>query len=99
MKKKKQPTLVTVLTFTTITIIFWVFFSVYKVLTTTPEVNIDPQLLEPINPSLDSNSLNKLEERTFFEEGTIQNTTSQNLTITPTMAIPSPTTSSARTTR
>lgn len=69
MKKPKAPRLVTVSIFTTITIIFWIFFSLYEVLTTTPKIEVDSALLEPITPSLDTDSLNKLETRVFFEEG------------------------------
>lgn len=69
MKKPKAPRTVTVAIFTTITIIFWVFFSLYNVLTSKPAVDVDPKLLEPINPSLDTNSLDELPNRNFVEEG------------------------------
>jgi len=69
MKKPKAPRILTVAIFTTITIIFWVFFSVYRVLTTKPLVKVPPELLEPITPNLDTGALGKLEKRVFFEEG------------------------------
>ena len=68
MKEPKAPRLVTIAIFTTITIIFWVFFSLYRILTATPNLDIPPELLEPINPSLDKNALNSIESRVFFEE-------------------------------
>lgn len=71
MKKPKAPRLVTVAIFTTITIIFWVFFSLYSVLTSKPEVNVDPKLLEPINPTFDTKALNALDGRIFIEEGDV----------------------------
>ncbi|OGM21756.1 hypothetical protein A2714_02675 [Candidatus Woesebacteria bacterium RIFCSPHIGHO2_01_FULL_38_9] len=71
MKKPRAPRLVTVAIFTTITIIFWVFFSLYKVFTSLEPANIDPKLLEPLNPILDTDALNRLEGRVFFQEGDV----------------------------
>jgi hypothetical protein len=69
MKKPPTPKLVTVAIFTTITIVFWIFFGVYRILTAKPEVKIPPELLEQIVPELDTNTLEKLQERTFIKEG------------------------------
>src|SRR3989344_2932574 len=71
MKKPKAPRLVTVAIFTTITTIFWIFFSLYRILATESPPKVDSKLLEPISPELDRDSLNKLEERVFFEESDI----------------------------
>lgn len=54
---------------TTITIIFWIFLTLYRVLTTKPAPSVDPKLLEPINATLDIQSLEKINSRIFFEEG------------------------------
>lgn len=71
MKQPKAPRLVTVAIFTTITIVFWIFISVYNVLTQSPQESVDPKLLEPIDPTLDTNALSKLEGRIFYEEGEV----------------------------
>src|SRR3989344_2179548 len=71
MKNPKAPNLVTVLIFTTITIIFWVFFSVYQILTGNLVVDIPEELLKPINPTLDKEVLGNLPKQIFFEEGDI----------------------------
>lgn len=71
MKKTRAPRLVTVAIFTTITIIFWIFFSLYNILTTQKDVQVNPRLLEPIDPSLNVELLNSLEEKTFYEEGEV----------------------------
>lgn len=68
MKKPPAPRLVTVAIFTTITVIFWIFFSVYTVLTQTPDIKVPPELLEPIDPTLDVESLEELSERVHYEE-------------------------------
>lgn len=73
MKKLNPPRLVTVAVFTTVTIIFWIFFSVYNILTTEAEVDIDQNLLKPIDPTLNTEVLNRLPQRQYFEPGSTQN--------------------------
>jgi hypothetical protein len=68
MKKPPAPKLVTVAIFTTITVIFWIFFSVYTVLTQTPDIKVPPELLVPIDPTLDIEALEELSQRVHFEE-------------------------------
>lgn len=76
MKKPKTPKIVTVAIFTTITIIFWVFVSLYNIITSSPDINVEAELLDPIDPTLKTESLDRLEGRIFFEEG---QTTSQEI--------------------
>ena len=71
MNKPKAPRLVTVAIFTTITIIFWIFFSLYKILTSSPTVNIPEEILQPLTPTLDSQLLEGIPGRVFFEEGQV----------------------------
>ncbi|OGM11724.1 hypothetical protein A2Z22_04965 [Candidatus Woesebacteria bacterium RBG_16_34_12] len=72
MKKPRAPSLVTVAIMTTITIIFWVFFSVYRVLSTKIIPDTAPGILEPILVDLDSNTLAQIDKRVYFERGSIQ---------------------------
>jgi hypothetical protein len=67
--KPATPRFVTVAIFTTITIIFWIFYVIYEVLTSAPPVVVDPNLLEPIVPRLDTQTLESLSQKEFFEEG------------------------------
>lgn len=69
MRGPNPPSIVTIAILTTITIIFWIFFGVYRVLTSEAVVNVPPEVLIPINPTLDQNALGKLEQRIFFGEG------------------------------
>jgi hypothetical protein len=71
MKRPPAPRLVTVAIFTTITVIFWIFFSVYTVLTQTPDINVPPELLEPIDPTLDIEALEDISGRIHFEESDV----------------------------
>jgi hypothetical protein len=67
--------------FTTITVIFWVFFSVYSILSQTPDIKVPPELLEPIDPTLNIESLNEISRRVHFEESDV---TSPIINTTPT---------------
>ncbi len=69
MKKPKAPKLVTVAITTTVTIIFWVFLTLYRVLTTKPNPSVDPVLLQPIDANLDVESLEKIKDKIYYEEG------------------------------
>lgn len=72
MKKAKTPGIVTTAIITTITLFTWIIFSVYRALTTTPPVNVPPEILVPLSPELDTQALAHLAERLYFEEGQTQ---------------------------
>lgn len=74
MKKPKIPNLVTIFILTTITIVFWAFFGIYRVFTKQPSPTVPSEILEPLSPTLDTDSLNKIESRTFFEDSQIPQT-------------------------
>lgn len=89
MRKPKAPRLVTLAIITTVTIISWIFFEVYRVFITTPSVDVPEELLKPVDPSFNASSLQNIEKRIFFEEDEIPETlvptaTPQELTSTPT---------------
>ena len=69
MKKPPAPKLVTVAILTTITVIFWVFFSVYEIITSQEKLTIPQELMNPIDPNLDLETLEKLPLKYFVEEG------------------------------
>jgi len=69
MRKPPTPTIVTLVVFTTVTVILWIFISVYNILINKPVVDVPQELLEPINASLDTAQLQKISEKVFFEEG------------------------------
>ena len=69
MKKPKTPRLLTIAITTTVTIIFWTFYSLYSTLVQTPEINVDETLLDPLDPTLDVNELESIQARVFFNQG------------------------------
>ena len=71
MRKQKEriPSIVTLAILTTITSIFWIFFSVYRLLTSKLSSEIPPSVLSPLNPSLDMSTLEVAEKKVYFNEG------------------------------
>lgn len=71
MSKPKPPSLVTIAIMTLITVVFWTFFSVYRVLTDDQPIDIPEEVLKPINPTLDEKAMSELEKRFYLEENEI----------------------------
>ncbi len=67
MFRQKAPRLISIAIISTITIISWVFFGLYQVLTKKPDVSVPENLLQDINPQLDTAALNTIQTRLFFE--------------------------------
>lgn len=68
MKKPKPPSIITVAIITTITIIFWIFFEVYQILTGPVDVEVPEKLLKPLNPTLNQEILSELKGKIDFQK-------------------------------
>lgn len=62
-KNKKLPSIIILLILTAITAVFWISFSVYRVFTKPKPINIPNEVIAPINPNLDLDTLNEIERR------------------------------------
>ena len=71
MKKDKTPTTVTIAILTTITVLVWAFFDVYRILKKTPVIDVEPKILESINPTLNQDILTEISERKYFDESSM----------------------------
>src|SRR5258708_1948608 len=89
MKKLKTPTAVTTAVLTLITIFFWAGFEIYRSFTVKPTPTVPKVVINPINPNLDTTTLNKLQQRLFLTDDQIGNTGTV-ATTAPTV-IPTPT--------
>lgn len=70
MKKQKTPSLVTIGILTVITVIFWITFGVVRIFKGESQaVAIPAEILEPLNPTLDKNVVDKLYQRIYFDKG------------------------------
>lgn len=87
----KTPTAVTTAILTVITIFFWIGFEIYRSLTTKPAPPVPPAIIVALNPTLDLNLLNKLQQRMHLSDDQIGNfTVSVGGTQPPPITISSP---------
>jgi hypothetical protein len=99
MKNNKLPSLISILILTLLTAITWVSFSIYRALTISAPPSIPQDISQPLTPTLDQNSISKIESSIFLDDSQIpQNVVSETplpspiLLATP-IASPSPTAS------
>ncbi len=71
MKKTKLPSLIPILILTLITVIMWVSLDVVRLLKKTPELVVPSGVSQPFTPTLDENSINQIESRTFLNDSQI----------------------------
>lgn len=71
MRKPKTPTLVTTAILTLITVFFWAGFEVYRSLTIKPAPPVPEKILQPLDPNLDTKSLDEIQNRTFLTDDQI----------------------------
>lgn len=87
MKGFKTPTAVTTLILTLITIFFWAGFEIYRSFTVKPAPPVPVPILKPLDPTLDTKSLDSLQSRIFLDDSqigtTVLVTTTPNPTLTP----------------
>lgn len=95
MKKDKLPGFVVIAGLTTLTTILWVAVAVFFKLKTEEKINVPEEIVNPINPSLDFETLNKISGMFYVEESEIPNSV-VTASVKPTnTATPRPTTSSS----
>jgi len=63
MEKQKTPRLVSTLILTTVTLISWVLFSIYSALIKPQPIVVPQEIIEPIDPQIDSKILMQLKDR------------------------------------
>ncbi|MBL7036350.1 hypothetical protein ISR94_00690 [Candidatus Microgenomates bacterium] len=61
--KKKLPAVVVILILTLITAVFWIFFGAYRSFTNETEAVVPNELLLPLSPKLDGETIEKIKER------------------------------------
>ena len=68
MKNIKAPKIVTIGILSLITVVFWVGFEVFRIFTVKPEPPVAPEIINPLDPTLDQNTLSKLQERVYLDD-------------------------------
>lgn len=90
MKKIKTPTAVTTAVLTLITIFFWAGFEVYRTLTIKPAPTVPATIVNPLEPTLDTKTLDTIPQRLFLDDSQIGNTTLTAVIPTPIPSTPTP---------
>ena len=67
MKKPKPPSIVTIAIMTLITVVFWTFFGVFRIFTSTQPIDVPENILKPIDATLDKEALSDLESKNHLE--------------------------------
>jgi len=83
---KKTPTLVALSVLTTLTILSWVAFELYRAFSLEPPQEVREELLAPINPSLDRGLLDELQRRRGISESELLEDVVEALTEDPAVA-------------
>lgn len=68
MYKKKKTRILAISILTTITVIVWVVFDVYRSLTFKPPQSVSESTLSPLNPNLNLTTLEEIESRLSVSE-------------------------------
>lgn len=68
MNKKKLPEIVIILILTLIVVIFWIFFSVYRVFTNKPAPAVPAEVIIPLDAKLDSDTLEDIKSRNYISQ-------------------------------
>jgi len=71
MKKNKLPGIVTILILTLITAFMWISFNVYRAFTIQPETKVPEEILKPLSPTLDTDTLGKIGNRPLLDDSQI----------------------------
>lgn len=70
-KRKSLPRLVKLGIMTAFTTFVWIGFEVYRTFTSQPPPVVPDEVIAPLDPSLDTTTLNSIQGRVFFEDSQI----------------------------
>lgn len=68
MKRKKRPRIVSFAVLTTITLLTWVVADLWRTFTRPVPVQVDPELLQELNPDIDRGVVAKVKESIYFSD-------------------------------
>lgn len=77
--KKKTPAIVRILMFSAFTTFIWIGFEVYRALTIKPSPSVSIETLAPLSATLDSSTLNTLQNRLQLNDSEIGDTVIQTI--------------------
>ena len=72
--KKRPPGSVITIVLTLITVLFWAGYVTYQAVREPASYDVDPAIIKPFSPSLDTETLNLIPSRIYFEESQLPET-------------------------
>jgi len=75
MNNTKTPKLLHIVILSTLTVIIWTFFDIYRNFKKSPPVVVPPEIIAPVNPKLSTATLNSLAGRYYVNEDQMQEIT------------------------
>jgi hypothetical protein len=90
MQKTKLPSLVTILILTLITALMWIGFNVYRAFTQKPVPSVPSEISQPLTPTLDQDTINKIQSSLFFDQSQIPQLTITGSPLPAPVSLPSP---------
>lgn len=86
MKKPSLPKPITILILTLLTAILWVGMSIYRTVTVKPPVTVPENISKPLNPSLNTAVIEKIETRIYIPDSDVpqlSTVTTGTVSVTP----------------
>jgi len=71
MKKNKLPSIITILILTLVTVVAWISLNIYWALSKKPAPIVPQEVSEPLTPTLDTDSLDRIQSRLFLNDSQI----------------------------
>ena len=71
MKKRKLPSLISILILTVLTSVVWISVSAYLAFTSKPAISVSKEISDPITPTLDQDTMKKIETKLYFDSSQI----------------------------
>jgi hypothetical protein len=69
--KPKLPPIIVIAVLTLITAVLWILLSVYRIYNNKPPLVVTPEIVEPVTPNLDKNTIEAIVNRLYIEEGSV----------------------------
>lgn len=68
MRKKRKPRILTFAILTTLTILTWAAFDVWRAFLRPAPAQVDPKIVEELDPTLDPKAIQEIRDRRFFSD-------------------------------
>lgn len=75
MKDPKRPRIVSLAILTTLTLLAWIAFEVWRAFTRPAPIQVESQIIEPLNPQIDTQVLESLKTKIFFSDEEVKEAT------------------------